>query len=282
MAKRVHVATAFLMGFAASLGCGKTDTAADAAPQIDAIPNTGTVSLSWSITDGNSPLTCAQIGAVRLRGTAKPAGAAFGTTFSLDCSAGTATSQPFPADTYEIEIDLTAMTLESLLDAPVIVPGVEVMQSQDTTLDPLTFTVEPLSNITFAVDAGTVGGNCADEMSDGAGIVGFRFELQDGAGACIPTTFDVAGGSSWTNDCMTPAPAACIESDRLVTVTDAPSGPHTIVVKGIVAGDLECWTRTSQFTSPGHSLTTELGILSIDRDLMEPGCDSSMPDAGMM
>jgi hypothetical protein len=138
---RFHCAvllTMLALGAGAACG-GDEDAPADANLTPDARPPRGTMSLSWTITQGGEAATCADVGASQVVVTWVAQGAGAGNADSFNCTAGEAMTIQIAVDTYDVDIDLVDLSLQSLLDAPVMVNGVEVTENNDTALDAVVF-----------------------------------------------------------------------------------------------------------------------------------------------
>jgi hypothetical protein len=127
-----------LLAFAGACG-GDEEAPPDANLTPDARPPRGTVSLSWTITQGGDPATCADVGASQVTLSLVPQGAGAGSPESFNCAAGEGTSIEIAVGTYDVDIDLVNATLESLLAAPLQQNGVEVTENNDTPLEPVVF-----------------------------------------------------------------------------------------------------------------------------------------------
>lgn len=136
---RFHYAALWLV-LALGAACGGDDEpAADANTTPDARPPRGTMSLSWSITEGGNPAECADVGASQVVFEFVKQGEGAGLPDSVNCAAGQAMTIEINVGTYDVDIDLVDATLQSLLDAKVMQNGIEVTEGQDTALDPVVF-----------------------------------------------------------------------------------------------------------------------------------------------
>jgi hypothetical protein len=263
------------------VGCGGGDGGADAG-DIDAPVTRGTIAFAWAIQDTNGdPLACDDIGAGSVSITATPAAGGFGQVDPFSCAAGSGVSQPLEPTTYNVQFRLSGTA--GTMDEPAAMTGVEVVANQQVDLGSITFAVDPVGNITFQVDTGASAGNCDPEGSGGGDLSSLIIELRDDEDICIPTTFAVddpndANAPDYVSDCSGSATAGCLENDVTLTVADADSGPHSLVIRGFKAGT-ECYSRTSQFTIPGADLTLDLPTQSL---MLMPTleCDPNAADAG--
>lgn len=284
MVRRVH--WLFLLSMAAaSAACGDDGGTPDATP-IDAAPQTGTISLSWSLTDGDSAVTCADVGAVTVRLTATPSGGSIAAVDALSCAGLAGTSRGLPIGTYDVVVGLYATA--GSLATPVMAGSVEVTEGADKAIGEVEFTVIPTGGLSFNITNATGDANCATSGAPNAGLGEMLIELRDtSTSECIPATLEVAAGASTsartiTVDCTTPVP--CIEADQDITATGVPSGNRTLELTADLGG-LGCFTRSSQFTIPGNNLSFLLGSQSLSRDESVPGCElsdgGSVTDAGV-
>jgi len=268
-------------------GCGDSPDAADAAPTIDAAPESGTFSLTWSIVDKGVELPCDGVGADAVSITLVPQGSASGFAEAFPCTSGQGTSRPFAPGVYDMTIDIRASGSRSLLDAPVRVQNVEIVTDTDSPLPAQEFSIAAQGDFHFRVESGATAGNCADVASDGAGIVGFVFALSDSAGACVAADFVIADGSqaggTYSSDCTTPpAPFACIGSDQEVTVSGVASGDLRLEITGQKAGPIDCFSRVSGFSLAGANLATDLLSLLLTLEYsVECDPNFSPPDGGV-
>lgn len=291
MTRRFGCVSIGLLGAALALGfgCGDEKASADAAIVYDAQPQTGTLSLTWSLTDGTNALTCADVGSsVSVRISATPTIGGFGQVDAFNCESGSGTSRPIAVGNYRVTIELRVSNGE--LATPVIVNNVDVTVGADTALDPVSFTVNPRGNFTFNVATEATGDNCAAPPT-GGGVSEISIEFRDSAGGCSPATFEVAAGAgqpagTYTTTCPAGAPfsiaSGCgVEKDQTITVTGVRSGTHTMVISAN-KGALQCWKRSPQFIVPANDLTLSMGTQVLMLDSLVPGCDPNVVDAGAM
>jgi hypothetical protein len=132
------VLAVLLAAFAAACG-GDDAEEADASTVPDANVPRGTMSLTFTITQGGEPATCEDVGAqlVVLSFINPDEGA--GANATGNCSAGELLTQKINPGTYNVDIDLVGPGAASLLDEPLEQDGVEVQADEDTALDAVTF-----------------------------------------------------------------------------------------------------------------------------------------------
>ena len=272
---RIYLAAVLILAAA----CGDDAPASDAGPPDARVPG-GTLSLSWTLSDGTQMLDCEDVAGVTVRIEAVPEGGANGTVESFTCTSGSGTSADLTPGVYDIEIDLRASGNRTLIAAPISVDNVTITLGVDTALPAAAFAVEPVGSFTFTVDADASGQNCGNGPGD-ADIVEIEFALADKDGACAEATFDVSGGQTYATSCTTPAPypGGCIENNQQITVASTRSGRQTLTITGSQPGPVECWRRASQFTIPGNNLDADLMALLLALDFV-PACDPNAPDAG--
>lgn len=139
---RFHYASLLLACALGAAACGGDDDAPpDANLTPDARPPRGTFSLSWTITQGGAAATCADVNGSQVVISFIAQGAGSGDNAVINCSAGEGTSQQINVGTYDLDIDLVDSSIQSVLDAPVMVNGVEITENNDTPLDPIVFEV---------------------------------------------------------------------------------------------------------------------------------------------
>ena len=125
---------------AVAAACGGDDEpAADANTTPDARPPRGTMSLTWSITEGGGASDCAAVGASQVTIEFVRQGEGAGNADTFNCTAGQAMTIEISVGTYDVDVDLVDASLQSLLDAKVMQNGVEVTENNDTALDPIVF-----------------------------------------------------------------------------------------------------------------------------------------------
>ena len=242
----------------------------DARPAVDAaIP--GQIALTWSLSHGGAPQTCASVGATSVSADLIPHGAAFGDVDAWSCASGMGTTRDLEPGLYDLRVSVSG---GGTLDGPVIITDVMVKPGQVATTPPVMFDVDPTGTLTFKITTPTMG-NCTDLAAMGAGITATTIELRDSAGACVPTTFAIAAGAtqpagSYTSTCAG-ASYGCIAADQDVTATAVAAGQHSLVITGAI-GAAPCWKRTSAFAQRAGGLTTTLNPQALAIDPLVPGC----------
>lgn len=276
MSRLARVATSCLAGSLAGVAllglaaCGD-DTGPPDARAIDAPPEGGTVSLSWSISDEGAPLTCTQIGSSIVSLAIVPDEQPFGMTDVLPCGPGMGTSRVVPPGLYDVTVTLGGVDVDG-----VRFDDVEVVSGGDTPIGDAAFEVNAEGGFTFRISAGGQG-NCTTPAQGGAGITAMQLELATLAGDCVPVTFDIAAGASlpastYTTDCTTPAPHACIAQDQQITVAPTvPSGTYRMAITGFVEA-AACWARLAQFNVPAAGATATLPQQTLTLDDDDPAC----------
>lgn len=135
-----YAALCLLLALGAAAACGgDDDAAADASTVPDARPPRGTLSLSWSITEGGNPAECVDVGASQVTIEFVRVGEGAGNADSFNCTAESAMTIEISVGTYDVDVDLVDASLQSLLDAKVMQNGLEVTEGNDTALDPVVF-----------------------------------------------------------------------------------------------------------------------------------------------
>ncbi len=280
-----------------AFACGGDGRAADAA-LVDAPPASGTLSLSWTVSDGASVVPCDNVGASVVSLSLLRQGDLVATRDSFPCSAGESTSRLFSPGVYDVSIDLEASGRRSLLAESVLLLGLQIDVDTDTPLAAQAFEVSPVGGFSFSIDGRSAGGNCVLDSEGGAGIESLTMALKNTGGTCLDASFEVAAGSrgtaaSYTHDCSSPAvPLPCIDEDQVITVTSLSSGPTTLEIAGNKAGPTRCYDRVSNFIVPGAMLVTELGAQPLllensaacdpNFDVIDAGIpDAGVPDAGL-
>lgn len=241
-------------------GCKDDAPAVDAGPVIDAPPEVGTLSLSWTITDNGNTLACGDVGGLSVRVTATPQDGGFATPEAFGCEVTNGTSAPIDTGVYNVEIVLVTNGNRDLT-TPEVIQGVEIMTGQDTDIGTFEFPVSPRGSVEFTIDAQAGTPNCEPEANGGAEISEFRIEVLDSEGTCVPATITIADGANQTggtyaSDCAG-ARYGCIDNDQLVSISDVPAGTASLNIIGYRGVD-ECYSRMPQFSVSGNGLLTEL------------------------
>lgn len=140
MMTRFHCAALFLLLALGAAACGGGE---DAPPDANLTPDAhaprGTMSLSWTITQGGVAATCEDVGASQVTIEWVEQGAGAGNADSFNCAAGEAMTIQIAVATYDVDIDLVDLSRQSLLPAKIMQNGVEVTEGNDTALDPVVF-----------------------------------------------------------------------------------------------------------------------------------------------
>ena len=257
---RTLLACLCLLALAAA--CGDDNTAADAAPRPDAVDPHGRFTMSWTISDGNAPLACGDVGARSIAVTAFPRGAAFADTDALSCEGGSGTTHLLEAGAYNVTLELVAF--EGSLADPVRDNDVVINPGQDTDLGTVEFVVVPRGGFRFRVGVNGATGNCDPVDAGGAGIDELEIALADGAGNCIPTDFDVGGSDTYASNC-TGARHACIDAGVNIQSGDLPAGPLTVQITAYRAGQA-CYTGGAPADIPGGNLVSDTGTVHLALD----------------
>lgn len=263
--RRVLVVLPFVMA------CGD-DTGPPDARAIDGPPAGGTISLSWTIADDGTPLTCAQIGVASVSLTMIKEGEIVGTTDTLACAAGMgAVAVPSPG-TWDVTVTLAGITAEAVRFDNVVVES-----GQDTPMGEAAFQVDAVGGFAFRIGVPGNQGNCTEPAQGGAGIDEMELVVSAVGGGCVEVTFDIAAGatqpaSTYTTSCATPGRTACIAQDQQITVAPTlATGPYQMEIRGYEAG-AACWSRLSQFDVPAGGDTENLPQQVLTFNDQVPGC----------
>ena len=264
-----------LLGFAALVGfasCGDDAGLPDARPPIDAAP-VGQFAVSWSLTHGGLPQTCASVGATAVVVEIVGAGEAFGVIDSFSCGSGMGVTRDLPPKAYDLKISVAGGA--GTLDGPEDLRGVVLQSAAMTAVGPVGFDVDPTGTLVFRINTAATGGNCAPTSAMGAGITATTIELRDRRGTCVPTTFAIAAGAtdpagSYASDCAG-ASYGCIAADQDVRAEGLIAGQHAMTITGAVAAS-PCWSRVSQFAVRAGGQTTTLNPQTLAYDPLVPGC----------
>ena len=251
--------------------CGD-DSGLPDARVIDGKPSGGTMSLTWSLADGGTAVTCDQIGAVTVTVLMFPKNVGFAITEAYTCVLGKGTSDPIAAGTYDVEISLgggsgAVVTLPRIAD-------VVVKNGQDTKLGAIVFEVDATGGLRFRLRA-DANGNCTGTGAGGAGIQGVNLALRSLDETCVPTTFQIAAGafrpaSTYVSTCAAPPPAPCIDADQDISIAGAPSGRYDLVAQGLIGGTA-CWEGSAIVRVPAGGAVGQLGNILLIRT-MATGC----------
>ena len=259
LALHLLIACCVAAAAASVAGCKDDNPAVDAGPDIDAPPEVGTLSLSWTITDAGNQLLCGDVGGLQVRVTATPQDGGFATPESFGCDAGTGTSTPIDSGVYNVEIVLVTSGNRELT-TPELRQSVAITTGQNTDLGSFDFEVVPRGEVQFYIDAQAPSGNCDLEANNGAEISEFFIEVRDANGTCVPTTIDIGDGANpggtYNSDC-TGTRYGCIYTDQKVSIPNVPAGTASLNIVGYRGVDA-CYSRMPQFSVSGNGLVTEL------------------------
>jgi hypothetical protein len=246
--------------------CGGDDDAADAGP-IDARPPGGTFALTWSVTDlDDAALDCDDVGGASVVVIGVPSSSVTGFQEIFSCGTGAGTSGQVDPGTYALTVDLRTADGDSLLEAPIELPTIEIARDEEVAAGSPTFAVDPTGSLSFTIDAEGDGDNCATDPMDGATVNQVSIEVLDvDLDDCVELTFDV-DGTDYVSDCATPLLVDCIPNDQVVSLTGVASGRYAITVSGtkVDFGGEVCYSNTVQLTIPGNGLTLEHDAILLD------------------
>lgn len=228
---------------------------------IDGAPPGGTFSLTWTIHDGATALTCADLANPSVVVSIVEQGAGFGVTDIFGCASGMGTSRALAPGKYNLSVELTGAS--GALGPAIAFQGVVIVTSADTPIDPIDFAVMATGGLRFTLAAQGQTANCAG----GAGIDGMLLQIRDAQNQCAPATFQIAAGagtsaSTYVDDCATAVVGPCVEQDQVVTVSGLRSGSTRLVVTG-QDGGLACWGGTHFLTVPTMSTVRDYGVLAV-------------------
>jgi hypothetical protein len=251
-------------------GCGD-DSGLPDARVFDGTPPGGTLSLSWTLADGDAVVTCDQVGAATVTLSIVPVDHPFGVTEAFGCTSARGTTGVLPAGRYDVTASLGG---GGAIAEVVRRPGVEVRSNADMALEPIAFDVDATGGLRARVSAFGVVGNCA-AAPGGAGIEGVALRLRTSAGVCVATSFDIAAGaarpaSTFVDDCASPPPAACIDADQDIVVAGAPSGRYRLAIDGLVGGTA-CWAASPAVRIPAGGAEVSVGTVNLLRS-SAPAC----------
>jgi hypothetical protein len=249
---------------ALTASCGD-DSGLPDARVIDGPPDAGTLSLSWTLADGGTAVTCDQVGAVTVTLSILPMNAPSGFTEPFTCGSARGTSGPIAPGQYTVTISLAGAAGTV---ATVPARTVTVTSGQDTSLGAVAFEVDATGGLRFLIDADGVTSNCG-AAPGGAAIEATHLELRTLDEVCVPTTFAIAAGATrpagtYVSDCGTPTPAPCLDEDQIVSVAQAASGRFRLVAQGLIDGTA-CWEGTPFVRVPAGGATGPLLDVSLVR-----------------
>ena len=216
--------------------------------------------MQWTIDNATGgAISCDSIGGSSVSVTAHGLDVLGGTSDAFTCSALSATSQPLPIGNYDMEIELDGL-IGTLATGPEQ-HAVAITTNTNTPIPPVQFVVDATGGLKLNISSGKAGGNCA-AAPGGAGITGMSITLFDSTNTCVPVTFNVAGGSPYTVNCVgAPTVGPCIENNQQVSVSGIPSGNYAIHVVGSV-GPAACYLNNDGLPVPplSHDLTRTLNL----------------------
>src|SRR5690606_32234873 len=121
----------------------------------------GTVTVNWTVSDGQDAITCGDVAGITVRLDLAPVDAQFGATDSFACGAASGTTRQLGAGTYDLSIDLLAPGSRSLIGEPVEVPGVVVTSGADTPVTGIAFEVATSGDLQFQLATPGADNQCA-------------------------------------------------------------------------------------------------------------------------
>jgi hypothetical protein len=137
------------------VACGD-DAGLPDARVIDGSPPGGTLSLTWTLADGETPVTCDQVGAATVTLSIIPVGQPFGVTEAFGCTSAQGTTRVIAAGRH----DVTATLGGGGAIAPAVLRlGVEVRSNEVTAVEAIAFDVDA----TGALERWRV---CSDDVRD--------------------------------------------------------------------------------------------------------------------
>ncbi len=258
MMRRLSIAAAVTL-----FACGDGGGFPDARP-IDAPAPPGTFTLAWSLTDtSGATITCDQVGAQSVTAIMRNRDVQGGFTEVFTCNTGMGTSQAVAPGTYDIQFELIGTggdPVTGIVATATAQMGVEIPSGGQVALMPLTFAVEATGGLALTIDAPATGTNCGAVATQGAGITTMTLSLERG-GTCQPVTLMIGANRTYTVNCTTPTPTACIETTETITASNLPSGTYTIRIRGN-RGAEECFSNNDSLPVPplGRTLTRTLNL----------------------
>lgn len=252
--------------------CGDGGGFPDAMP-IDAAPMPGRFTLAWALTDPTrGVILCEDIDALSVTALVRNRAVQGGSTEVFTCPSLMGTSQDVVPGIYDIDFELIGPGGDPSTGVIATAPrqqGVTIGAGQTVALAPLAFEVDATGGLALNLTTNASGGNCGATATGGAGITSMTITLFRATDlpACEPVTFAISAGATgqartYTVDCTTPAPTACIESDQTLTATGLASGDYTIHVRGTTTTVSECRTNDDTLPVPplGRDLTRTLNL----------------------
>lgn len=126
-------------------GTGDDDdglTGQDAAPQPDAGPPGGTISMTWTLYNGEVVTTCEEAGASQVTVELVRQGEVTGEADVFNCAALRASTREIQPALYDMSVDLVDADGESLLAQPELKVGLDVKLGEDTPAGMILFGVQ--------------------------------------------------------------------------------------------------------------------------------------------
>lgn len=114
----------------------------DAAPQPDARPPGGTISMTWALYNGGVETTCDEAGASQVTIELVRQGEVTGEADVFNCSAARASTRELQPGTYDMTVDLVNQQGDSLLAEPVQQFGRVVTLGDDTSVGAILFDLQ--------------------------------------------------------------------------------------------------------------------------------------------
>jgi hypothetical protein len=190
-----------------------------------------TLSASWKVVDlDGTELACEQVDAqfVTVSFFRPVTGEAFNEVFDCFRKAGT-------RDLDEGEY-LIGFELADRFGTLVAVSPRRFQVRGDTTLEEVTFRIEPSGALAFTVEAIGQAANC----EGGANITGMTIELYQAGGACETTTLMIESVGPYLVSCTAPNATGCLEKGQEVSGTNLPAGEYRLRVVGLQSA-IPCW-----------------------------------------
>lgn len=235
---------------------------------------TGRFFATWSLTSGNTVISCAEAGADRVKIESELVGTGEVFRDIYDCGDGQGTTDPLPIGPYDVTVTLLAVGMpeasNGLLQSSVL--EVDLFDREIVSLGEFEFPVFGApGDIEFTIDYGQSGGsNC------GGGVGGSRVDDQnitvflEGDNQCFALELALPSQQNVSNICN--EFALCEENDAIQALLDVPPGDYEMVVEGLRddpdGGDpVACFAGVVAFTVDGDE---DLGILGIPSNPEDP------------
>lgn len=262
-------------------GCGGDDDRGVAAEPDAEVVSAGQVALSWTLVDGEEPITCEEVGVVSTALTAIPRDGFVGEVLTRRCEDGRdGVVLDMEPGSYKGRVEL--ISVAGVIGERFEIDRLDVESGQEVVVDPIVFDVPRSGGASFRVQARPFDDNC-DESGPPA-IEEMRIELYESGGDCVPVVFDIDEGAGdaegeYAADCAGAA-IACVEHDQPIDFSGVPPGSYLL---DIVARDASgsCFGLRNSFEIAGGGLVSQLSTLLLaDRE----GCgdlEPAPPDAGV-